>query len=98
MKLPHDCTNIEDVRREIDMIDKEIIGLVGKRFAFVREIIKYKSNVDEVYAKDRYNAVINQRREIALKYNLNPDVIESLYRILMDYFINEQLELLNKKN
>ena len=98
MKLPHDCTNIEDVRREIDTIDNEIIGLIGKRFAYIQEIIKYKSNVDEVYAKDRYNAVINQRREIALKYNLNPDVIESLYRILMDYFIKEQLELLKKKN
>ena len=97
MKLPHECKNIEEVRQEIDEIDHAIIGLIGKRFSFIQEIIKYKSNTDEVYAKNRYNAVISKRREIAASHHLNPDVIESMYRIMMDYFIKEQLELLKKK-
>jgi isochorismate pyruvate lyase len=71
--------------------------LIGKRFSFIQEIIKYKSNADEVYAKTRYHDVISKRREIAASHHLNPDVIESMYRIMMDYFIKEQLELLKKK-
>ena len=98
MKLPQDCSSIEDVRREIDKIDNEIIGLIGKRFTFIREIIKYKNNADDVYAKERYNTVIARRRELATMHQLNPDVIESIYRILMDYFIKEQFVLLKKKN
>ncbi|MBN1416657.1 MAG: chorismate mutase [Bacteroidales bacterium] len=97
MKLPNDCTCIEDVREEIDAIDNEIIGLIGKRLSFIREIMKYKNNVEEVYATDRYNAVILKRRELAMMHHLDPDIIENLYRILMDYFIQEQLELLKKK-
>jgi hypothetical protein len=38
MKLPHECQNIEEVRQEIDEIDQAIIGLIGKRFAFIQEI------------------------------------------------------------
>jgi isochorismate pyruvate lyase len=97
MKLPHECYNIDDIRKEIDTIDNEIIGLIGKRYAFIKEIIKYKSNTDEVYATDRYNAVIDKRRDLAEKHKLDPDIIEKIYRLLMDYFIEEQLELLKRK-
>jgi isochorismate pyruvate lyase len=71
--------------------------LIGKRFSFIQEIVKYKSSIDEVYAKNRYNTVISERREIAANHNLDPDVIERIYRIMMEYFIKEQLELLKKK-
>ena len=97
MKKPHECHNIDELRKVIDEIDDEIIGLIGKRFSFIQEIVKYKSNIDEVYAKDRYSTVISKRREIAAKNNLDPDFIERLYRIMMDYFIKEQLDLLKKK-
>jgi isochorismate pyruvate lyase len=97
MKNPQECQCIEEIRKEIDEIDNEIIELIGKRFSFIQEIIKYKSSIDEVYAKNRYNTVISKRREIATSHNLDPDVIERIYRIMMDYFIKEQLELLKKK-
>jgi isochorismate pyruvate lyase len=96
MKLPHECQNIEEVRQEIDEIDEAIIGLIGKRFAFIQEIVKFKSNSDDVYAKNRFQTVINHRRELAALHNLDPDVIENIYRIMMSYFIKEQLELLKK--
>lgn len=97
MKLPNECRNIEEVRQEIDEIDQAIIALIGKRFTFVKEIIRFKNNSDEVYANKRYQAVLSKRRELAVNHKLDPDVIENLYRIMMDYFIKEQLELLKKK-
>jgi len=97
MKLPHECNSIEEIRQEIDEIDHSIINLIAKRFSLVQEIIKYKSSTDEVYAKNRYFAVINDRREIASNHHLDPDVIENIFRIMMDYFIKEQLGLLRNK-
>jgi isochorismate pyruvate lyase len=97
MKLPHDCKSIEEVRLQIDEIDQIIIDLIGKRFSFIQEIVKYKNTVDEVIAKNRFQAVISERREMAISHHLDPDVIENIYRIMMKYFIQEQLELLKKK-
>ena len=97
MKLPNECRSIEEVRKEIDEIDHTIISLIGKRLSYIQEIIKYKNNVDEVYSKKRHLEVINERREFAANLHLDPDVIESVYRILMDYFIKEQLELFRNK-
>lgn len=98
MKFPDECRNIEEVRREIDGIDKEIIGLISKRRDFIQAIVKYKNNADEVYAADRYNAVIDERRKMAILHRLSPDIIEKIYRLMMDYFIEEQLDLLRDKN
>jgi isochorismate pyruvate lyase len=97
MKIPHKCNSLEEVRQEIDEIDQAIIGLIGKRFSFIKEIVKYKSSIDEVYAKNRYNTVISKRREIAANFDLDPDVIERIYRIMMDYSIKEQLKLVKEK-
>ena len=98
MKLPHECQSIEEIRLQIDQIDQGIIDLIGKRLSYVQEIVKFKSNTDEVYAKSRFHDVIIKRREIAVLHHLDPDVIEKIYRIMMEYFIREQLELLKKKN
>jgi len=97
MKVPYECHNINEVRQEIDEIDQAIIGLIAKRLSFIQEIAKYKSTINEIYAKERYNEVISKRREIAANHNLDPDVIEKMYRTMMDYFIEEQLELLKKR-
>jgi isochorismate pyruvate lyase len=97
MKLPQECNSIEEIRQEIDEIDHNIISLIGKRLSYIKEIVKYKNNPDEVYARKRHLGVISERREFAASLHLDPDVIESVYRILMDYFIREQFELLKNK-
>jgi isochorismate pyruvate lyase len=97
MKTPQECRSLDEVRLQIDEIDNGIIGLIGERFTFVKEIVKYKNNKYDIYAPDRYNEVINRRRELAVSFNLDPDVIENMYRIMMDYFIKEELELLKNK-
>jgi len=97
MKLPHECNSIGEVRQEIDYIDKNIISLIGQRFSYIREIVKYKNDIDAVYAKERYLNVIRIRRHYAADNKLDPDLIEDLYRIMLDYSINEQLELFKKK-
>ena len=45
-------------------------------------------------AEARYAEVMRGRREMAEAAGLNPDVIESMYRLLVDNFINEEMELL----
>jgi len=96
-RSPEQCTSIEDVRSEIDKLDQEIISLLGKRFLYVKEIMKFKSNNEEIYARERYNQVIKSRRELASKHGLSPDIIERVYTLLISYFIEEEQKILNAK-
>lgn len=94
-KLPHECTNIAEVRNEIDNIDSEIINLLSTRFGYVREVVKYKEKTNSgIEATDRRTAVISSRREWAEEAGINPDVIESIYNTLIDYFIVEEKKIM----
>lgn len=98
-KQPSECTSITDVRCEIDRIDMEIIKQLSERFEYVKEVVKYKTNdKDSITAKERYNCVIKQRGEWAAENGLNTKVIEQVYKLLLDYFIEEEMKIvkLNK--
>ena len=97
MKKPSDCNCIEDVRAEIDALDEKIMELFGKRFKFVKEVVKYKSNDEaSIIAPDRRAKVLARRRELAIQNGLDPDVFENMYAGLIKHFIEEELKIVNK--
>ncbi len=95
MRLPKDCKNIEDIREAIDELDNQIIKLLGNRFQYVKEIVKFKEkNEESIVAHERREAVIYSRRKLAAENGLNPDIIEEMYRKLIGHFIEEELKLI----
>ena len=98
MKQANQCSTIDEVREAIDIIDNHIIELLGQRFEYVKEIIRFKKpDQDSIIAQQRFNEVIASRRKLAEKNGLNPDVIESMYRELLSHFIDEEMKLFNLK-
>jgi isochorismate pyruvate lyase len=96
MTLPRDCKNINEIRSEIDRIDKEIITALAKRFEYVIEAAKFKRDVEEVMAPDRHAVMLKQRKELVEKLNLDPEIVEKVYKLLLDYFKQKQLETWEK--
>lgn len=93
-KTPSECSNITEVRNEIDNIDKSIIELLSQRFDYVKEVVKYKDNTPEsIQASDRRMAVLQCRRQWAEEVGLCPDVIEKMYDDLIQYFISEEMKI-----
>lgn len=89
---PDECSNIQEIRSEIDAIDREVINALGKRFAYVKAAANFKPSETRVKAPERFNTMLQQRRIWAESAGLNPDVIEKLYRDLVNYFIDEELK------
>jgi isochorismate pyruvate lyase len=98
MKSGDNFGSLEKIRNEIDKIDQEIISLLGDRLRFVKAIVQFKEPTqDGIIARDRYNTVIASRRLMAEKHGLDPDMVEKLYRDIMNYFIVEEMKILNSK-
>ena len=91
MIKPEECVNIQQVRAEIDRIDKTIIDLIGSRYQYVKAAAQFKTSESSVKAPERFTSMLLQRREWAEGQGLNPDVIANLYTDLVTYFINEEL-------
>lgn len=96
-KMPQECNSIEEVRKEIDNIDHEIIRLLSTRFGYVREVVKYKEQTDTaIEASDRRATVIKSRGEWAAEAGISPDVMKDIYNKLIDYYIEEEKKLINQ--
>ena len=91
MKMPDECTNIQEIRTEIDEIDRQVIASFAKRFVYVKAASKFKTDATSVKAKERFAAMLKEIRIWAQEEGLNPDVIEKLYQDLVTYFIEEEL-------
>ena len=92
MKDPDECANLHEVREEIDVIDREVIDALSKRFQYVIAAARFKTSEASVRAPDRFHAMLQKRREWAKESGLNPDVVENIYRDLVNYYIEEELK------
>ncbi len=92
-----EVASLQEAREAIDLIDAEIIGLLGNRAGHVRQVVNFKKTPEEVRAPARYAEVMRRRREMAQAAGLNPDVIEGMYKLLVDNFIEEEFEILQQR-
>ena len=92
MKSPAECTSIEEVRAAIDAIDHEVVTALGLRARYVKAITRFKKTKEDVHAPSRQAAVISQRRAWAEEEGLDPEVVERIYRTLIDHFVTEELK------
>ena len=98
VRAPDDCESIEEVRHAIDQIDQQIINSLGQRFLYVKTITRFKKSEEDVKAPERYKAVLATRRHWAEENGLDPEMIETLYRNLIEHFIAIELEDLGGNN
>ena len=92
MKRPEECESLNEVRAEIDGIDREILTQLGRRAGYVHAAARFKATEEAVAAPERQAAMLRTRREWAVEEDLDPDFIERLYRELIAYFIERERE------
>ena len=88
---------IENIRKEIDRIDYEIIKLLSRRHSFVKQASLFKNSEKDVKAENRVKEVFETRKNWAKDFDLDPDFIEMLYKTIINYFIAREMEEFNKK-
>jgi isochorismate pyruvate lyase len=98
MKEAKDCRSIDEIRDCIDEIDYQVIASFGKRLEYVKEIVKYKNDAAGIVARDRQSEVFQKRREWAQEFGLNPDLFEEMYKLLVNWNVQKELEIFKSNN
>ena len=94
-RLPEDCSNMDEVRIEIDRIDKALVDLVAERFGYVDRAWQLKSKPEEATVPWRIQQVIDRVRSHAEQRNLPPELAEALWRQMIGWFIQYEEEKLD---
>lgn len=86
----NECSSLEEIRENIDMIDRDIVSLLVKRGNYVIQAAKFKKNITKVEDQTRINNIITKVMDYSKEMNFDSSVIEQIYRFLIQVYI--QLE------
>ena len=90
------CKNIREVRNNINNIDEQIVKLIALRGSFVKQAAKFKKDSDDVKAPKRVEEVINKVKDLAKSTSANEEVLENVYRTMINSFIKAEMKEFEK--
>jgi isochorismate pyruvate lyase len=88
VKDPQDCETKEDVRAELDRIDRALLELFAERHRYVTRMAEIKTDPHEAYDPQRIETIIRKQRARAEELKLDEDQAELIWRTLIDWNIN----------
>jgi isochorismate pyruvate lyase len=92
------CTTLDEVRARIDAIDERIVALLAERSGFVAQAARFKRTDAEAKAPARVERVIARVRSLADANAVDPDLIEHVYRAMIDWFVESELRELRSRS
>ncbi len=79
--------NMEELRKELDLLDNELIKLVSKRFKFIEQAAIIKDDISKIRDNDRIEDIIKRLRKLAKNNDISPDIVEKLWRYIIELSI-----------
>lgn len=84
---PDACTGMDDIRAGIDALDRQLVPLLALRLQYVGAAAAFKPTEAEVVVPWRIEAIVEKVRGLAAAEGISPDLMEELYRTLIDRHI-----------
>ena len=81
------CASMSDVRQHIDALDDILVPLLVERGAYMTQAARIKANASDVRDEARIEAIVQRVRAAALEQGGHPDVLERIYRDMMEAYI-----------
>tara|TARA_B100000925_G_scaffold74797_1_gene52613 strand:- start:353 stop:658 length:306 start_codon:yes stop_codon:yes gene_type:complete len=95
---PGDCNSMDELRRQIDKLDVKIIELLANRSEFIDRATELKkSNGMPARIPERIESVVSNARNAAEELDLDADLVEKIWRILIDWSIQREAEIIREE-
>jgi len=85
------CNTLGEVRTEIDVLDDQIVALIGARNGYIKQAAKFKDTVDEVKNPKRIAEIIAKVRHKALELGMSANLLEEIYTIMIDEMVESEI-------
>ena len=83
-----DCTTMQDVRHEVNALDDVLVPLLVERVGYMTQAARIKQGAEQVRDEARIQAIVDRVRPMAEAQGGNPDLMERLYRAMMECYID----------
>lgn len=96
VRSPADCADMAELRVEIDRLDGQIVALLAARSGYVARAAELKKTRAAIVDEARILQVIARARAAATIHGADADVIEAIYRAMIEAFIAFEKRLFDR--
>jgi isochorismate pyruvate lyase len=95
---PEDCASMQQLRAQIDLLDAELVALLARRAAYIDRAIALKqANGWPARIPARVEDVVAKARAAADGQGLDADLIEDLWRQLVEWSIAREARVIREE-
>ena len=95
---PGDCNSMDELRHQIDKLDVKIVELLANRSEFIDRASELKkSNGMPARIPERIESVVSNARNAAEELDLDANLVEKIWRILIDWSIQREAEIIREE-
>lgn len=95
LTLPQDCHSMQELRVQIDKLDRQLIELLAKRATYIDRASELKPGEGlPARIPERVEDVVQKVRSNSVEVGMDPDLTERLWRILIDWSIAREENVL----
>lgn len=99
MEWVYDCRNLDEVREQIDRLDRAIVCMIAERGLYVQQAAAFKKSDAEVEDGKRVDQVMRRVSRLAGELGADAALTAKIYRTMIAHFIEsertERLRLLD---
>ena len=92
-----DCTTMTEVRAGVDALDRDLVALIAKRFAYMDAAARIKPQRGHVRDEDRKTQVIDNARAEAVRLGVPEAVVADLWERLVEASIAYELAAFDRR-
>ncbi|PTW50197.1 chorismate mutase [Rhodovulum kholense] len=95
---PQTCRSMDELRPQIDALDARLVALLAERARYIDRAAELKATAGlPARIDDRVEEVVANVRALAGAEGLDPDLVETLWRALIEWSIGREERALGAK-
>ena len=87
---------MKDVRETIDSLDRLLVELIGQRIVQIEKAAFVKGDRNLIVDEWRIEDVITKVRAAANTHYVNPDLVEKVWRVLINESIKHEFDVFDR--
>ena len=94
---PKNKIKLSKLRKKLDKLDYQLLKIIKKRTAIIKQVITLKSNKNEIVDKKRISTILKKIRKESLKRNIDPKITTRIWKNMIWSYIDFEKRNFKKK-
>ena len=79
---------LEAIRKKIDLVDKQLLNIIGKRTTLVKKVISVKNHKKQIVDKKRIKKVLINIKNQSIKKKIDIKVTNKIWKAIISSYID----------